>query len=338
MKTCSVLIIKISFSLILIYLSACVNTKTTTVTTIHLQEATATGPINQSPVHLTEEAETPFFTVSPRFSYKTAEQINASMTGHTPVNSEGIFQVDTFYRNDGTISFYRAPGANEYEYEGQNLTWDIASITAGLDFDARITKSFAAFAGINYSSTNNKNVWGGSAGVALLLATNKLGLRLDLGMHIQSIAYDAYTVEIVQTTSSGGTYEYVVFYHDLGRSTHWDPFVNLTFNTAFPKWFVNFFLNAGFSQQTLIGFTPEDKDVRYYYNYGIFGSDYDREVVEDLRGESTASYINLTPGIFFRVGKSSRVLIGVRFFFDNGLDNATASSFILPILQADFMF
>ena len=334
MKKYKVLVFKIIISLLPICLSACVSTKTVSITTIHLQETSVSGPINQSPVHLTEETKTPFFTVSPRFSYKPSEQINASVSGHTPVNSAGYFQVDTVFHNEGSISFKRTQGANIYEYQGQNLTWDIASITAGIDFDARITKSFAAFAGINYSSSNSKNVWGGTAGLAILMTTSKIGLRLDAGLHIQQIAYDAYTVEIIQTANT----EYVIFYHDLGKSTHWDPFINFTINTVSPNAFINFFLNVGYSQQTLVGFTPKDKDETYYGDYKFFYYEGYREIIEDLRGEAIASYINLTPGIYFRVGKSSRILVGVKFFFDNGLDNTTASSLILPMLQADFMF
>jgi hypothetical protein len=338
MKNHSELISGLILLLITILFSACGGTSTTTITTIYQQEGNASGPINQAPIHVTEEAQTPWFTVSPRFSYKSAQQVSASMEGHTPVNSEGIFQVDTIFHNNGTISFQETPGANTYEYVGRNLIWDVATFTGGIDFDARFTKSFAAFAGFNYSSGNSKNVWGGNLGLAFLIAKSNLGLRLDAGVKIQSIAYDAYTVEVIKTSSSSGTYEYVVFYHDLGQATQWDPFINFTFNTTPKNWFVNFFLNAGFSQQTLIGFTPETKDEEHYHDYGIFGYDYHHEIVEDKRGKSTASYISLTPGLFFRIGKSGRILLGVRFYFDNGLDDATESIYILPMLQADFSF
>ena len=194
--------------------------------------------------------------------------------------------------------------------------------------------AFRKYGGINYSSTNNRNVWGGNLGLSGLLTTGKIGLRLDAGLHIQEISYDAYTVEIIQT----GNNEYVVFYHDIGKSTHWDPFINLSINTVSPNAFINFFLNLGYCQQTLVGFTPEDKDETYYGDYKFFYYEGHREIVEDLRGEASASYLNLTPGVFFRVGKSCRILLGVRFYFDNGLDNATVSSFILPMMQVDFMF
>ena len=322
---------KVILSILFIQLTACVSKESVTVTTIHLQEATVSGPINQSPVHLTEETKTPFFTVSPRFSYTDSKQVNAYVSGHTPVNSNGVFQVDTFFHTDGSISFNQADEANIYEYDDKNLTWDVASITAGIDFDARFTKSFAAFAGVNYSSTNIRSVWGGTAGLSVLMATNKIGLRLDAGLHIQEIAYNAYTVEIVN-------YEYVFFYHDLGKSGHLDPFINLTINSASPNAFINFFLNVGYSQQTIVGFTPQDKDETYYSHYNLFSYDRHREIVEDLRGEATASYLNLTPGLFFRLGQSSRILLGVRFYFDNGLEDASESSFILPMMQVDFTF
>jgi hypothetical protein len=334
MRTTKELLIKLFYIIIVINLSACFSEDVVKVTTIHLQEANVTGPINQSPIHLSEEAETPFFTVSPKFSYVQSEQINSYVSGHTPINSEGIFEVDTLFYENGAISYYQVPGANIYEYEGQNLSWNQSSVTAGFDFDARFTKAFAAFLGINYTSTNNQNLWGGNTGLSLLLTTNELGLRLDAGLFFQSIAYDAYTVEIVQTSNS----EYVIFYHDIGESTHWDPFASLTINTSSPDWFVNFFLNLGFSQQTLVGFTPEDKDETYYHSDDLFFYEGETEIVQDLRGESTASYINVTPGLFFKVGRSSRILFGVRFYYDNGLDDSSKSNFILPILQADFMF
>ena len=58
-------IIKITCASMLLNLSACFSEDVVKVTTIHLQEANVTGPINQSPIHLSEEAETPFITVSP---------------------------------------------------------------------------------------------------------------------------------------------------------------------------------------------------------------------------------------------------------------------------------
>ena len=127
-----------------------------------------------------------------------------------------------------------------------------------------------------------------------------------------------------------------MFYHDIGISTHWDPFINLTFNTASKNWPINFFINAGYSNQKLIDFEPKDYDNKYYYWLPAY--DYNREVIEDLRGESTAGFINITPGLYFRLSESSRIAAGVRFFFETQLENAATTTFILPMLQADFMF
>jgi hypothetical protein len=320
-----------------IFLVTSCGPSSTTVTTLHLQDAVATGPINQPPIHLTESRETPAFTISPWFSYNSQKENNAYISGHTPVNANGIFQVDTVFHSNGTVSYHQAVDANIYEYEGKNLAWDIAPFSGGLNLDARLSKAFAIFLGFSYASTNNLETWGSSSGISFIVEKENLAFRFDAGLHVQAIAYDAHTVAIVQTYSSSGTYEYVLFYHDVGKESYWNPFLSLTFNTASKNQLINYFINAGYSFQTLIDFEPQDFDNQYYYWWTPF-DDYHREVVEDLRGSSTAGYLNFTPGVYFRLGESSRISAGVRFFIETQLEDATTTTFILPMLQADFMF
>lgn len=330
-----VIIIKIICVLSLFSFSGCVKEHIVKLTTIHLQDATVTGPVNQSPVHVSEKTEAPLITVSPRFSYIPPKQVNAHVSGHTPVNSQGKFEVDTISNSETFKLYYPVTEANIYNYNGRNLTWNLASVSAGLDFDTRFTKNFGSFAGINYTSSGNQNIFGGNAGIAFLLITDNLGMRLDAGILIQSIAYDAHTVEIVQTAST----EYIVFYHDIDKSTHFNPFFGLTINSVSANAFVNFFVNLGYSWQTLVGFTPENRDETMYSKEGWFIQEHQyKEVVRDLRGTATAGYINITPGLFFRISNSSRILTAIRCLFDNGLDDATTSIFLIPMMQIDFLF
>ena len=59
----------------------------------------------------------------------------------------------------------------------------------GLDVDIKITRSFALFGGVNYSSNNNQSLWGGNFGLGLFGVSKKgLAFRLDVGAKInQSI-------------------------------------------------------------------------------------------------------------------------------------------------------
>jgi len=319
-----------SLALVFLVVSAC-----TTVQTLYLQEAEVTGPINQSPIHLTDNSEAPSVTISPRFSFNTQNELRGSLTGHSPVNADGIFQVDTSFFDDGTVKYTETPGANVHQFDGENLTWSQSTFTADIDFDFALSKSFALFAGVNYSSQKSGGIWGGSAGLGVFGGGDNVAFRIDAGVHIQSIKYDAATIADVKTEIIfGGSDEYVVFYHDIDNSTHFDPFFNLTINSYNKEWLLNFFINAGYSFQTLFDFGPSTPDKRYYNFLLIFPAQ--TVITQDYRGESTVGFFNFTPGIYFNFGDNSRILLGARFYFETQHESSNPKTFILPMLQADF--
>ncbi|MCW8804431.1 MAG: hypothetical protein OQK57_08545 [Ignavibacteriaceae bacterium] len=325
----------LSISGLLFY--GCSRSQTVQTTTIYLQELEVTGPINQSPIHLTDSSDTPSITFSPKFSYSTQTLVTGKISGHSPVNENGIFQVDTIFNIDGSVNHYeKTPGVNNYDYKENNLMWNIPAVAMGLDVDIKITRSFALFGGINYSSNNNQSLWGGNFGLGLFGVSAKgLAFRLDVGAKIQSIYFDAHTVEDVRITGSSGSQEYVIFYHDANENSHLNPFINFTINSCNNDWVFNFFLNFGYSTQTLADFEPQHPDDNYYDDY-FYPYDSYREIVYDLRGESTFGFLQFTPGITFDLAENSRLLLGAGFYFITDFDNASAKTFILPMMQVDF--
>jgi len=300
---------------------------TTTVRTIYLQEAEVTGPINQPPIHITDSIDAPSITVTPRFSYNSQTDIRGQIGGHSLVNEEGIFQVDTFY-NNGSFTLKETPGANIHRYGGKNFTWNVPSVYAALDLDFRLSRNFGMFFGFNYSAQNKINTWGGTAGIGMFGASSKTAFRLDIGLIIQEIAYDTYTVLIVKTTPSNGEDDYVEFGNKIGKSTHFDPFISITYNTTHRDWFVNFFLNASYTRQTLVDFKSASSSEK-----SISGN---RFITKALRGEIIAGFFHFTPGIYFFVGEPGRILFGARFFYQTMDDSIEPSNFILPMVQFDF--
>ena len=302
---------------------------TTTVRTIYLQEAEVTGPINQPPIHITDSSKTPAITITPRFSYNSQTDVSGQVVNHTLVNEEGIFQVDTFY-NDGSFTLKETPDVNRKRYVGQNFTWDVASVYAALDLDFQLSRNFGLFLGGNYSEQNNISTWGGTVGIGLFGASSKFAFRMDVGLNIQEIAYDAHTVLVVKTTPSSGEDDYVIVGNSIGKSTHFDPFISFTYNTSFRDWFVNFFLNAGYTRQTLVDFNSQSSSEK-----DISGNKY---ITRDQRGGSVAGFFNFTPGIYFFVGDFGRILFGARFFYQTLDESTDPSKFILPMVQFDFTF
>ena len=277
---------------------------TTTKQTLYLQEAEVTGPISQPPIHLTDSSDTPSVTFSPKFSYNTKKTLTGNVS-----QSTGLYGSDTIF----------IPSEN-------SLTWNMSTVYAGLDIDLIVSRSFAISLGVNYSSQSNFESWGGIVGIGLFGYNKGSAIRFDVGLNIQSMRYDAYTVVSSVTTGFWGeSDEYIAFYHDVGKSTSFNPFFNFTYNTAYKSWPVNLFINAGYSIQTLFNFEPKTS----YYAFGTF-------TVTDLRGKTTAGFFSFTPGIYFFLGESNRVLLGSRFFLETQIDGANPTLFILPMIQFDF--
>lgn len=277
---------------------------TTTNQTLYLQQAEVTGPISQPPIHLTDSIDTPSVFFSPKLSYNTKKTLTGNVS-----NSGGYYSPDTII----------VP-------LDSSLTWNMSTIYAGLDIDLILSSRFAISLGVNYSSQSSFEVWGGNFGIGFFDYNKGSSFRFDLGLNIQSIQYDAYTVVSSVTTGFfGGTDEYIAYFNDVGKSTSFNPYLNFTYNTSYKTWPVNLFINAGYSIQTLFSFEPRSS----YYALGTY-------TITDLRGKATAGFINFTPGIYFFVGESNRVLLGSRFFLETQIDGADPTLFILPMIQFDF--
>lgn len=273
--------------------------------TLYLRQAEVTGPIVAPPIHLTDSTDTPSFTISPRFTFNTKELFTGDVVQRT-----------SYYTHDTAF----IPLDN-------SLLWDIAAISAGIDMDFALSNKFAITFGVIYSSNSNYSSWGGNLGIGFFGYKNETAFRFDAGIQINTMQYDAYTVIHTRVTDPwwGDTKEYTGFYHDIGSKIQVDPYFSLTYNTAYKNWPLNIFINVGYSVQRLFNFEPRTS----YLAFGHYRS-------TDLRGSCTAGFFNFTPGIYFILGESNRILLGSRFFVETLLGSGDPKFFILPMIQLDF--
>jgi hypothetical protein len=145
----------------------------------------------------------------------------------------------------------------------------------------------------------------------------------------QSLSYEALTVVITEEKPLFGSASTTVdFFKDRGKSTHWNPYASLTFNTSSYRSPLNFFLNLGYFSQTLFNFEPSDPNPEYY-PFGL------TVITNDQRGESTTSFLNLNTGVFINMTEKSRVILGVRLLKETQFEQTSKSLFVLPVLQID---
>ncbi|MEW6510792.1 MAG: hypothetical protein AB1428_07525 [Bacteroidota bacterium] len=272
-------------------------------------------------------------TVTPSVWGVTGKQSVGKVDGHSPVNSRGVFQVDTIYRADNAI-YFRAPGnANLTTFAGTNLSWIYPTAGGGLDVDVSLSKSWAISLGASYSSAGGKGLWGYRTGLGLRQHKGSLGVRLDVGWAWESIAYEAVTVvtsrEISSTTSD------VAFFRDIDVSTTGNFYAALTVNGASAERVFNPFIQIGLTRQTLEDYKPTAPKPEtwivppFYLLIPV-------QLVHDLRGRFESTRIHVTPGVSIDLDPQFRLLIGARASIETSVENFTDPVLVSPFIQFDW--
>lgn len=328
MKTLSNLLLKYYFNLILSFSILFLISSCTTITdTLYVQDVEVKGPVNQPPIRITGR-DSSSFTISPKFFINSNKKFNGLIEGHTKVNSDDIFQVDTNITGNQT-TYNISRGTNRFDFEGENFHWSIPGYMVGVDIDISLSKKIALSSGFTFSGKDRTNLYGYRVGFGFFSASDNIGVRFDGGLIWQKYTYDAASVIIreKQPDSNSSTSE-VIFFRDRGKSTNLNHYLSLTFNTIYNNFPVNLLLNVGYSGQSLIDYEPGTPDRDYYLIDPYYR-------VEDMRGEAYAAFINVSPGIYVNLNEWSRLVFAARFFFEVDFEESTNSAFIIPMIQFD---
>ena len=304
---------------------------TTINQTLYLQNIEVSGPMNNPPLNITADQKQGSFTFSTRFSVNDNKQLSGRIEKHTNVDVGGIYRIDTVFNGDGS-RYYKESNKNFNEYKGKNLEWNLPNFLAAVNVDYAAGNHIALNLGLNYSVQNQSSYTGGNAGIGFFSEKEGSAFRLDAGVMWQSLSYEASTVMITEETPLFGSSSTTIsFFKDRNKSTNWNPYVSLTFNTSSKDAPLNFFLNLGYFGQTLFNFEPSDPNPEYY-PLGI------TVIRNDQRGESTASFLNLSSGIFINMTENSKIVLGVRLLKETQIEETSKSLFVLPVLQLDMNF
>ncbi len=303
----------------------------TVTQTLYLQNMQVSGPVANTPLNITTRDKKDTFTFSARFSVNDNQKINGRVEGHSNVDPLGSYAVDTVFNNNGTW-YYKPSDKNVRPYEGSNLEWNLPNYSAAVSVDYSPGENLSLNLGLNYAVQNQASYSGGNAGIGFFSVKGNSAVRLDAGVIWQEMSYVASTVMVTTDKPfSGPSTTTVDFFKDRNRSTNWNPYVSLTYNSISETALVNYFISAGFFSQTLFDFTPSSPNPEYYpFAFTV--------IRNDQRGESTASFFHITPGIFFNMTDNSKILFGVRILKETQIEDASKSLFVLPVLQLDMNF
>jgi hypothetical protein len=309
----------------------------TTDYTLYLQDVTVKGPIARPPLHITNANEESHVRVTPHveFNPRRNQKVVGVISGHSLVNQHGVFQVDTLV--DGrTIRFREHVDANTNQFTGTNLTWRIPDQSGGVDLDIHLSQNFALSGGINWSTVDGQDLWGYSAGFAIISRSSSSALRFDLGLKWQELAYDALTVVITKQTQwfSSDVDERVGFFHDKGVSAPLDFYVGGTYNTCIPEWVVTPFMQVAFCRQALAKFQPIIQEISpgLFFPFPFV---LERVSVDDMRASFSSITLGITPGVYLNLTHSIALVVGARINVQLQIYEASPKTIVMPMAQLD---
>jgi hypothetical protein len=297
--------------------------------TLYLQDVEVFGPISQPPVAFMNSDKK--ICISPKIYLNGTKRIKGQVTGHSKVNSDGVFAFDSSFDDSGNLYFREKRGENRFDYEGENLTWNIPDYMIGFDIDYYMAPKLILTAGLSISEVDQKNLYGWKVGIGFGGFEGDFGLRFDAGLIWQEYAYNAETVVIRETSSwFEEAKNEVFFYSDKGNTTNLNHYFSLILHYADNEAIANPFISVARSFQKILDYEPQysEKSNIPFTNYRN----------EDLRGGAGVSYWIITPGSSFFITENIKFIVSAKYFFAGNIDNVSRKNFVIPTLQFDFLF
>jgi hypothetical protein len=280
--------------------------------TTYLQNLTTEGPFFQPPVQMTHDTSQSI-TLRPSISILSPRTSDGRLSGHTQVNSNGLYYVDTI-KTTTPYSYQEPNGVNTYKFGGTNFHWNLPNVLYGLTLDVPFSSDAAVSFGGNYASLNGEPYWQAYGMISVFSISNKYNVvRFDVGAEWQNLKYDA---EFVRTTTTFSGYSTVEFAELRQNETQTNYFTALTLNSASDNSRIHLFLQAAAVRQMLFSISDMTGSESY------LNSEY--------RGQFLYSF---STGLSVQLADHLDVVFGVHFVWN--VSTETTRTMIQPLLQFD---
>ncbi len=240
---------------------------------------------------------------------------SAKASGHSLVNSLGIFEVE---KVEGEKYYIEHAGINVNEYEGKNVNWNTPEYSISGDLDIALSNHFVLAGGFNYHKIKDFDYWTHNISIGMFNEKATWAYRFDVGLMFNESAYSVNYVEIEDKDISGDQTRKVYFYNHHTKETYTNAYLSFTLNTRREDFPINFFFNYTIGWQTIFNFEPP---INFTSDAGSFDM--------NRTGHS------LSIGIHKNIDNTLRVLGGFRYLtYTNDGGNLNFSN---AFLQVDFL-
>jgi len=289
----------------------------------NLQTIDAVGTLHQPAVNLQRTTEEPGIRVSPWLSVNTMTERTGRFPGHTNVNKDGVYAVDTTV--SGNEMELTESSSNTYTFKGQNFTWQMPRVNAGASFDIDLSERVALMLGVGVASINNEAFWSARTGLGFGFGTEKIQARCDLALTWETIDASASYVQRATTFLSNTTY--VNFFSEEQRNMRMGYYGALTLQSTGD--------DLVYYAQFALGYTSL---MKLTYPVGNGSSQNSQDASSDDNDPSKMKFISITPGIAFKVGEGIRLIAGLRMTSDTEIQATNSTFLFTPLCELEFSF
>jgi hypothetical protein len=294
--------------LFITFISLGLLTGLTGCTTTSLQNLVVEGPVFQPPVHVAADS-THTFQIHPWVTMTTPDLRTGRIAGHTNVNKDGVYQVDTI-KTSTPYTYKETSGANQYGFFGINFSWKLPKTQYGLDMDISLSQTSALSIGGSYAPLNGEPYWQAYG----MLSAKGNGVRFDAGVEWQDLTYTANFVHTNHTLFSDND---ITFFQIHNLETQINPFLALSLFGTSKTSAVNLFLQTAVVRQTF-----------FYISDSPVASSF-------LNDSHETHYLySLSPGLSIHLAENISTVLGVRFIWDVSTESGSTTTF-QPLLQFD---
>ncbi len=278
-----------------------------------------TNPIRHS-IRITENRQKNDIIIRPYFSFDKSTTLKTNNDQHTKVNNLGEFEINkvsnqTYYTESG--------GINTFEFNSENLFWNIPKWQGGVDIDFAASNSFALTGGFDLSNINERYIMDENIGIAFFKEAESWAWRFDANLKYTEAA-NTYQFALVESKIiSSGESRRVYLVNDDIKNNFWNFAFLYTVNSRRRDWPLNYFFNFGIGWQTFYDLNIDTKSWQLSGTYSHNDLGYN------------LNYLTFSAGLYKNVLDNGRFVFGIRFTKYNDKDGRL----FIPdmILQYDFV-
>ncbi len=223
----------------------------------------------RSPVKIMENKHEGSLEVQAQFSYNKNTRYSQNLGGHTNVNENRVYVVESV---QGENYYIERKEANKFNYQWDNLIWNIPQWQGIVDLEYCFTNHAAIYGGINIASIDDEMYVGKKIGLAFYSSEKNLSFRFSSDAKFQETAYNANYL-IVDDWTTNSNQRTVRFFSKSEKTTYFNLNFFIGLNTNAPDWLINFFTGFSWGGQTLFDFSDFSETETYTsFSIGVFKS------------------------------------------------------------------